>query len=142
MLFATLNDDEPPGGPLFFEPLKRPKRKNTSEQVTKMDMMMRIMIIHVMSMKERWSTPIMHVGEVMLTGHFRVSDCIAQDFGQIKEDAAALIQHLNARLDLQVLPNCRVKWVKRGFTVPEKVWNIKNIRRCEESAMALSKRRL
>jgi hypothetical protein len=51
VLFATLNDDKVPGVTLFFEPLRRPKRRNTSEQVTKMEIIMRIMMIHVMSIK-------------------------------------------------------------------------------------------
>jgi hypothetical protein len=36
-------------GILFFEPLNRPKRRNTSEQVTKIEMIMSMMMIHVMS---------------------------------------------------------------------------------------------
>jgi len=48
VVLSMPNDGELPGVTLFFEPLRRPKRRKTSEQVTKMEIMMRIMIIHVM----------------------------------------------------------------------------------------------
>jgi hypothetical protein len=39
------------GNGLFLEPLRRPNLRKTSEQVTKIEMMMRIMIIQVISIK-------------------------------------------------------------------------------------------
>lgn len=38
-----------------------------------------------------------------LTRHFAISNGVAQNLGEVKEDAAALVQHLNSRLDFEIL---------------------------------------
>lgn len=65
-----------------------------------------------------------------LTGHFRISDGIGQDLGQIQKDATALVQHLDAGFDLEVLAHGGVEGVQGGFAVPEEVGDVEHVGGC------------
>ena len=68
--------------------------------------------------------------------HFRVGDGVGEDFGEIEEDSATLVQDFDARVDLKVLANGGVERVKGGLGVPEKAGNIEDIRSCAMQELA------
>ena len=51
--------------------------------------------------------------------HLVVGDVIGEDLGQVEEDAAALVEDLDARLDLEVFAHRAVEGVERRFRVPD-----------------------
>lgn len=48
-------------------------------------------------------------------GHFLVADAVGQDLAEVEEDLATLVEHLDARFDLEVLADGRVQGVQGGF---------------------------
>lgn len=59
--------------------------------------------------------------------HFGVGDGVGEDLGEVEEHAAPLVEHLDARVDLQVLPDGGVQGVEGGLRVPEEVGDVKDI---------------
>lgn len=59
--------------------------------------------------------------------HLAVGDAVGEDLGEVEEDAAALVEDLDARVDLEVLADGGVERVKRRFRVPEEVGDVEDI---------------
>jgi hypothetical protein len=60
-------------------------------------------------------------------GHLDVSDLVGEDFGEVEEDAAALVQDLNARFDLEVFAHTLVEGVQGGLGVPEEFGGVEHV---------------
>lgn len=67
-----------------------------------------------------------------------MGDRVREDFRQIEEDAATLVEGLHARLDLKVLADSEVKGVKRGFRVPEEVGDVEHVGCCIHRISSMS----
>lgn len=111
--------------------------------VTRMEMQMRTMMIHV------WSVPspanlVRELGSfsrgekgkvygergkegVRRTRHFVIGDRVGQHLGEVEEHAAPLVEDLDARLDLEVLAHGDVQRVQRGLALPEEVGDVEDI---------------
>jgi hypothetical protein len=111
-----ISGHSPPTGPLLV-PLKIPNRRKTSEHVTKMDISIRTMIIHV-SPKFKPPECIQFdydrsKGERgKHTGHFFVGDGVREHLGEVEEHAAALVEDLDSGFYFEVF--CWGWLVRRG----------------------------
>lgn len=65
--------------------------------------------------------------------HLGVGNRVREDLGKVQEDAASLVEHLGARVDLEVVADGDVQGMQRGLCVPEEVGHIENIRRCKKT---------
>lgn len=127
------------GRSLALDPLfeSRPKRRKTSEQVTKMERMMRMMIIQVRpvpgvspsedSLTHRSVGYATGRAERRLTRHLVVSNGIRQYLCQVQEDSTSFVEDLYAWFDLEVFSDGMIKRMQCGFAVPEKVGDVKHI---------------
>lgn len=59
--------------------------------------------------------------------HLGVGDRVGQDLGQVEEDAAALVEDLDARVDFEVFADGGVERVEGWFRVPEEVGDVENV---------------
>lgn len=62
-----------------------------------------------------------------LTGHFIIGDRIRQDFCQIQENLATLVQDLDAWFDFEIFAYRIIEGMEGGLAVPEKVGHIQHI---------------
>jgi hypothetical protein len=56
--------------------------------------------------------------------HLDIRDLVGENFGEVEEDAAALVEHLNARLDFKIFAYTLVERVEGWFGVPEELWSV------------------
>jgi hypothetical protein len=61
--------------------------------------------------------------------HLLVADRIRQDFAEVEENLAALVEDLDAGFDFEVFADGGVEWVERGFRVPEEVGGVEHVGR-------------
>ena len=61
--------------------------------------------------------------------HLLVGDAVAEDLGEVEEDATAFVEHLDPGLDLEVFPHGEVERVQGGFGFPEEVWDVEHVAR-------------
>ncbi|KAF7545351.1 hypothetical protein G7046_g9584 [Stylonectria norvegica] len=59
--------------------------------------------------------------------HLGVGDGVGEDLGEVEEDAAALVEDLDAGVYLEVFADGSVEGMQRGLRVPEEVGYIKDI---------------
>ena len=125
MYHSSDGDDTGPSSLCLPDWERRPNRSMTSEQVTRIDRMISTMMIHVM--------PAMCVSILLqslglvLTGHLRVCDAVRQNLRQVEEHTTPFVQHLDARLDLEILPHCLVQGQEHWLRVPEEVWCVQHV---------------
>ena len=108
---------------------RRPKRRKTSEVVTRMEMMMRMMMIHVWS--DSQVSAYLYVDEWRwigkLTRGFVVGDGIGEDFCEVEEDSTSLVEHLDTRFDLKVFADGDIERVQRWFALPEEIRDVEHV---------------
>ena len=59
--------------------------------------------------------------------HLVVGDVLGQDLGQVEEDAAPLVEDLDARLDLEVFAHGAVQRVQRWFGFPDQGRDVEDV---------------
>jgi hypothetical protein len=69
-------------------------------------------------------------------GHLDVGDLVREDLGEVEEDAAALVQDLDARFDLEVFAYTLVERVESGFGVPEEFGGVEHVACCGSKLLA------
>lgn len=68
-----------------------------------------------------------HDDNPRLPRYLAVGHAIRQHFGEVEEDATALVEHLNARFDLEILAQRGVEWVKGWLGVPEEIGDVEDV---------------
>lgn len=69
-------------------------------------------------------------------GHLDVRDLVRKDLSEVEEDAAALVQDLNARFDLEVFAHTLVEGVQGGLGVPEEFGGVEHVACCRRDLLA------
>lgn len=64
-------------------------------------------------------------------GHLRIGDSVGQDLGEVEEDAAALVEDLDAWVDLEVVADGGVERREGGLGLPEEVGRGEDVGSCE-----------
>jgi hypothetical protein len=130
---------EAPG--FWLVPWSKPKRRKTSEQVTRMEMMIRMMMIQVISCgnvsfrhRHPWGCV-----SLSLTRHLSIGNGVTENLGKIKKDLASLVEHLDARLDFQIFPHCLVKGMQRWLVGPKETRHVENVGGCPPSRVIVSR---
>ena len=62
--------------------------------------------------------------------HFHVGDLVGEDFSEVEEDTAALVEDLDARFDLEVFAHALVEGVECWFRVPEEFGSVQHVACC------------
>lgn len=71
--------------------------------------------------------------------HLRVRDGVGEDLGQVEEDAASLVEDLDAWVDLEVLADGDIEGVQGWLRVPEEVGDVEDVGCWEVLAVALTR---
>lgn len=62
--------------------------------------------------------------------HLDVCNLVGEDLGEIEEDAAAFVEDLDARLDLEIFSHTLVEGVECWFGVPEELGGVEHVACC------------